>query len=265
MKVFEPANLAREAILSASSWFDEGSAPSLAADGIIGVDGSGEWSSGGEQHPWLSLEWVESKMINKITLFDRVNTTDNAISGKLTFSDGSSVDVQDIPADGSAKELSFPSRAVTWVKFEVTEGQGSHVGLSEIQVFEAENAAVKAEVTASSEYSSDYSAAKVSDGIIAVQGAGEWASQGEVEPWIRLDWKEERTISLIILHDRMNLADDARGGTLTFSDGSTLEVTDIPANGEGKVIPFADKKVTWVKFDIHGAGSNVGLSEIRIY
>ena len=173
--------------------------------------------------------------------------------------------MRDIPADGSAKELSFPSRAVTWVKFEVTEGQGDHVGLSEIQVFEAENVAAKAEATASSEYNDDYGAAKVSDGIIAVQGAGEWASQGETSPWIRLDWKEERTIDLIILHDRMNLADDARGGTLTFSDGSTLEVADIPANGEGKAIPFPDKRVTWVKFDIHGTGSNVGLSEMRIY
>ncbi|MDF2716843.1 MAG: hypothetical protein K0R28_3768, partial [Paenibacillus sp.] len=250
IKVFEPANLAREAILSASSWYDEGNAPAKAADGIVGVHGSGEWSSKGEQTPWLSLEWVESKMVNQITLYDRVNTDDNAVSGRLTFSDGSSIEVTDIPADGSAKTVSFPSRAITWIKFEVTGGEGSHVGLSEIHVFEAENAAVKASVTASSEYNGDYGASKVTDGIIAVQGAGEWASLGEKEPWIRLEWAEPRTMNQIILHDRMNLLDDARGGTLSFSDGTSIEVADIPANGEGKAVTFPDKTVTWVKLEL---------------
>lgn len=40
-----------------------------------------------------------------------------------------------LDAAGAVKEISFPSKTVTWVKFTVTSGSGVNVGLSEVQVY----------------------------------------------------------------------------------------------------------------------------------
>jgi fibronectin type 3 domain-containing protein len=50
------------------------------------------------------------------------------------------------------------------------------------------NIASQAGFSASSEYSSNFAASKVADNIIGIQDSGEWASKGEVNPWIQLNW-----------------------------------------------------------------------------
>ncbi len=120
-----------------------------------------------------------------------------------------------------------------------------------------------AAVTASSYYDAAYSPDKVFDGIIGQ--SGEWASKGEQNPWIQVNWTTNQTINKVIFHDRPNLADYAPGGTLTFSDGSTVTVSGIPNNGSAYSVTFPDKTVTWVKFQVSGgSGPNVGLSEMKI-
>jgi hypothetical protein len=60
--------------------------------------------------------------------------------------------------------------------------------------------------------------------------------------------------------------DDANGGTLSFSDGSTVAVTGIPKDGTIREVTFAGKTASWVRFELAGGtGLNVGLSEIQIY
>ncbi|WHY78448.1 family 20 glycosylhydrolase [Neobacillus sp. WH10] len=121
------------------------------------------------------------------------------------------------------------------------------------------NLAPSATITASSEFNSNYAASKVAD------GTGEWASKGEQNPWIQLNWTDSQTINEITFYDRPNLADWAPGGTLTFSDGSSLEVSGIPNNGSAFTVTFPRKTVTWVKFQVSGgSGPNVGLSEIEV-
>lgn len=258
-------NIARLAKASASSEFNSDYGAAKVIDGISGIHGAGEWASAGERNPSIKLEWTQVRDVRQVVLYDRMNLDDNALEGTLKFSDGSTIEVKDIPVDGSGKTVSFPVKHVAWIEFDVTGGQGWNVGLSEIEVFEKEDPAKTAQVTSSTEYNEDYSAAKAVDGIIGVQGSGEWASRGELNPWIQLSWTEPRTVSGITLYDRMNLQDDANSGTLVFSDGSRIEVSGIPSDGAGKEIDFPPKTVEWVRFEVTGGtGANVGLSEIEV-
>ncbi|MFC9600246.1 LamG-like jellyroll fold domain-containing protein [Peribacillus butanolivorans] len=121
-----------------------------------------------------------------------------------------------------------------------------------------------ATVTASSIYNASFTPDKVFDGIGQAVN-GEWASKGEKNPWIQVNWTTNQTFNKIIFHDRPNTTDWAPGGTLTFSDGSTLTVSGIPNDGSAYSVTFPDKTVTWVKFQVSGgSGSNVGLSEMKI-
>lgn len=127
------------------------------------------------------------------------------------------------------------------------------------------NVAPNSAVSVSSVFSADYVGTKAVDGIIGVNGSGEWASSGEQNPWIRLTWPSAQTVDTIRLYDRPNLSDSANGGTLTFSDGSSLPVSGIPNDGSMKEVIFAAKTITWVNFQVAGGvGPNVGLSEFQV-
>ena len=123
-------------------------AAAKAVDGIIGKTDEGEWASNGEQTPWLRLTWPAPQTINRICLYDRPNRTDNANGGMLSFSDGSSIAVTGMPAAGTAKDVSFPNKTVTWVRFVASAGVGSNIGLAEIQVISGTRN-IAAEATAS--------------------------------------------------------------------------------------------------------------------
>lgn len=111
-----------------------------------------------------------------------------------------------------------------------------------------------------------YAAAKAVDGIIGKTDQGEWASNGEQTPYLRLAWPARQTINRIRLYDRPNRTDNANGGTLSFSDGTTMAVTGIPTDGSPKEVTFGDKTVVWVQFVASaGVGQNVGLAEIQVF
>ena len=95
------------------------------------------------------------------------------------------------------------------------------------------NIAPSATVSVSSQYSSAYSGPKAVDGIIGQLDNGEWASLGEMNPWIQLTWAGPQTVDRVRLYDRPNTTDWANGGTLTFSDGSSVTVPagSLPNNG----------------------------------
>ena len=68
-----------------------------------------------------------------------------------------------------------------------------------------------------------------------------------------------------MLYDRTS-GDDANGGTLTFSDGSTVDVSGIPGNGDAKTVTFAMRTFDSVRFQVNGGtGPNVGLLEFEVY
>src|SRR5439155_975177 len=74
-------------------------------------------------------------------------------------------------------------------------------------------------------------------------------------------------VSQYVLWDRPNLTDKVRAGTLTFSDGSTLYVGQLPDNASsGYSVSFATKSITSVKFTVTQAvGANIGLSEFQVF
>lgn len=128
------------------------------------------------------------------------------------------------------------------------------------------NIAPEASVSASSEYpDSNYAKENVIDGVVGSHGSGEWASNGETKPWVKLTWSEERSTNRIILYDRPNADDYIDGGILTFSDSTSIDAGALPNDGEALIIQFPYKKVSWVKFQVtSGGGYNVGLSEIKV-
>jgi predicted alpha-1,2-mannosidase len=139
-----PDNIAPKAKITASTVLNEAFAANKISDGIIGVSGSGEWACEGVttdwgyvRFPWIQLSWDKPQAINKIVLYDRPSLGEHIAGGKLLFSDGSIVWVNQIPDDGTAKAVSFETKTVEWVKFITTDGKGKDLGFSEIEVFPA--------------------------------------------------------------------------------------------------------------------------------
>ncbi|TCO55897.1 DUF7402 domain-containing protein [Actinocrispum wychmicini] len=230
-------------------------------DGIVGVHETGEWASNQELTPNIRLDWTTPQAVGRVALYDRANPTDRILAGRLEFSDGTTVQVPELPNDGTGKVVSFPVRDVTWMRFVVTDGAGLNVGLSELQVFAGGNVARDGTVTTSSQANLDVNGQlKATDGITTA--AGEWVST-ETNPWIRISWVNSQVLDRIVLSDRPGPV-NANSGTLTFSDGTSVPVTGIPANGAPKVVSFPARPVTWVKFQVTGgSGTGVGLAELR--
>ena len=114
-----------------------------AVDGIVGGypgDKSQEWSAGSKVGATLTLTWATPQTIDHIWLYDRPNTTDQITSGTITFSDGSSLPVGELPNDASKPfDLHFPAKTITSLTFQVTgvKTGTENAGLAEIGVFRA--------------------------------------------------------------------------------------------------------------------------------
>lgn len=136
-------NIAPFAKASASS-SAEGSSPSGINDGIIRIENKGEWVSDAREmfwgeidFPWVRLDWEKPVKIRKILIYDRVSEKSHAASVKLSFSDGSSTEAGAIPENGAPLEIILDEKKTSFVKAEITDGTGSFIGLSEIEVYPA--------------------------------------------------------------------------------------------------------------------------------
>ncbi|PEZ02505.1 hypothetical protein CN326_20000 [Bacillus sp. AFS018417] len=229
---------------------------------------------------WFELTKVEDKTLNSITV--PADITDVAIGTAKTaaalglpekvalVTDGGNVNAS---VNWDVNSASYDPTAMTAQTFTVTGEVILPIGVTNpnsvplttsIRVTVNKIPTSNATVTASSYYNASYTPDKVFDGIGQAVN-GDWASKGEQNPWIQVNWTTNQTINKIIFNDRPNPADWAPGGTLTFSDGSTLTVSGIPNDGSAYSVTFPDKTVTWVKFQVSGgSGPNVGLSEMKI-
>lgn len=139
-----PGNIAPLAKVTASTTAGEKYNAKNVTDGIIGVDGMGEWACEGQttdwgyiRLPWIQLEWNEPREINKVILYDRASTKENIAGGKILFDDGSVVWVNQIPSDGSGIAVTFSARRTKSIRFITHDATGSEIGFSEIEVFGA--------------------------------------------------------------------------------------------------------------------------------
>lgn len=134
-------NLAPRAIATASSvWMDQ--PVSGAIDGVVdGMPGSRfrEWASNRERDgAWLKLQWPKPVKAGRILLYDRPNEADHVLAGKILLSDGTVLDVGELPADAkTAFDLKFKPRQIKWLVFVITavSERTAWSGISEIAVF----------------------------------------------------------------------------------------------------------------------------------
>ncbi|WP_242206398.1 GH92 family glycosyl hydrolase [Aestuariivivens insulae] len=139
-----PGNIANKAKATASASLNSGLDISQVNDGVVRYAILGEWASdskmnfwGGVNYPWMQLDWDSPQTINKVVFYDRTTLHSHTAGGTLYFSDGTQISVTAIPNDGSPKTVVFPDKKVEWIKFQVTDGNGDYLGLSEIEVFPA--------------------------------------------------------------------------------------------------------------------------------
>lgn len=137
-----PYNIASKAKVIVSSSIDTEHGANCINDGIIRQEGEGEWQSasnvtfwGEIDYPWVQLEWDSTVHVEKIIIYDRPDKKKNASGGVLHFSDGSKVSVLSIPNDGAPCVVQFTPRSTDWIRFEITDGEGENIGLSEIEVY----------------------------------------------------------------------------------------------------------------------------------
>ena len=114
-----------------------------AVDGV--ADGApahedNEWSvPHGTPQAWIKLTWPQPIKAMRILLYDLPNPDDQVLAGKLTFSDGSSLNVGALPNDGKTPaNLTFPEKQITWVRFDITQSSPTTkgAGIAEFGVFD---------------------------------------------------------------------------------------------------------------------------------
>ena len=136
----------------------------------------------------------------------------------------------------------------TWT-FQLSVSDGAFTSASDSVVVyggtPARNVAPQASPTASSQNTATSSRARQAidrkiDGY-PWDSTLEWATTGQREgAWIRLTWSQPMRINSVRLHDRPNLNDWVTGGTLSFSNGSSVPVGALDNDGRaGTTLSFA--------------------------
>lgn len=105
-------------------------------------DPAQEWATGTSTVPsWVQLDWTSKYRMRTIYLFSPANPLNKVTSGKLTFSDGTSVTVGAVSQGGTAINLGTAGKTVNWVRFTITGTSfnllSASVGLAEIKIFNA--------------------------------------------------------------------------------------------------------------------------------
>jgi hypothetical protein len=137
-----PTNLAPAATATASSEYTTYSQTAAKVkDGFTDGHPNGnyahEWATNLQRSGWVQLSWAQPVSLSKVTLFDRPNQQDNVRSGTVSFSSGAPVAVGALSNNGSAKDVAFAARTVSWVRFTVGSVSNSTyaVGLAEFQAW----------------------------------------------------------------------------------------------------------------------------------
>ncbi|OPY00311.1 MAG: glucosamine-6-phosphate deaminase-like protein [Syntrophorhabdus sp. PtaB.Bin006] len=291
IEVFEAReNIAPFAIVAASTESEYTHQQAIkAVDGCIDGypgDPACEWATKSEKAgAWLELSWPVGHAVDQVILYDRPNSTDQILSGTITFSDGSSIHVGPLENSGKGVAYSFPRKEITWLRLTINSVKTgtANVGLAEIEVFEIGvsgannttqvNIAPDATVVASSQNTRpDQQAIKAVDGCIdgyPGDPACEWATVAEkAGAWIELAWPIEHRVNKVVLYDRCNSYDRILGGIITFSDGANIEVGPLENSCKGMMYTFSARPVNWLRFTVTRASTgtaNVGLAEIEVF
>ena len=138
---------------------------------------------------------------------------------------------------------------------------------------QSSNIASLATVTASSEnVTTNQQAIKAVDGVAdgyPGDHTKEWATLNQRSgAWLKLVWPSTYSVDKIVLNDRPNTSDQILGATISFSDGSTLQVGPLDNAGGATTYTFSAKAITNLTMtvtQVSSSTSNVGLAEIEVY
>lgn len=263
--------------ISASSTFRTSNVDNV-VDGCVNgypSDPTCEWVSQGRQGEWVELHWASQVSVGKIVLYDRPNVRDQVLSGTLVFSDGSSIQLGPLENSARAVEYKFPRREITWLRLiiDTVSSTTSTIGLAEIEVFEARiNVAPLAYVTASTENCPYQCAIKAVDGHADGYPGDftrEWSTKLQrIGAWLELSWPVEHEVDMVVLYDRPNNTDQILSATLTFSDGTSMQVGPLVNSGQGVTYSFPKKRITWLRLTVDAVKArtaNIGLAEIEVF
>jgi GH43 family beta-xylosidase len=118
---------------------------------------------------------------------------------------------------------------------------------------------------------SGYSLGSLNDGEIGIYtkfaDLYEWMSNDEkTGTWAQLDWPQAQTITSVAVYDSASPDRKISKGQLTFSNGTTMNVTFPNEHGAAAIATFPPMQASWVKFEateMLGTGY-AGLSEIVV-
>lgn len=137
-----PYNIAPRAKVTVSSQLNGQCGASCLTDGIIRVPGKGEWVSDSQMQFWgvinfpsVDFEWPDTVTISKVTVYDLPSLKSHTAACMLVTDGGQRIEVSAIPDNGAPREVSFAPVRTKHLKVELTDGDGVHLGLSEIEIF----------------------------------------------------------------------------------------------------------------------------------
>ena len=102
-----------------------------------------------------------------------------------------------------------------------------------------------------------------------VDSTKEWATNRQgAGAWLKLTWNSNYTVDKVVLYDRPNLYDQIVSATLSFNDGSSVQVGPLNNAGGATVVTFAPKSISQVTMTVNtvkSSTSKIGLAEIEVF
>lgn len=125
-------------------------------------------------------------------------------------------------------------------------------------------------IYASSEYSSDYRASFAADGIVRRQDMRlpNWVTNYQKEGTLTLTWDTEQILTRVLFYDIGDMTNRVEGVTMTFDNGTVLELGALNNNGSPKGLDFEEPiRTSGVEIHVRGTAQTeaVGLSEVEFF
>lgn len=273
-----PPSLAGEAGVSASS-SALGASPHDAVTGTEGRHSKG-WRSGPETTgAWLELEWSRPHDVRRVVIVRNSMNQPGITDGFLSFSDGSDLQLR-LSTTSPRSVVSFGRRSVDRLRFTVTavnDGARS-VSISAFTVDDhadagavATDAAADGEIGALASISqSGGSGASDPRGLLGASSDDDlgWSVPRPGGAWVQLDWPTARELTTIEVSGRAGSSAALARGTLTFSDGASLQLGSVLSDPDHPTqISFMPRSTTSVRLSVDsvsGKGPLV-LAGLRVY
>jgi hypothetical protein len=276
--------LASAAVVTASSTHRGASARDLVTSGSATAPGA-VWQSAAETRgAWVQLSWPTTHQLRRMTVVRNSLDEPGMRSGFLSFGDGSFLQFS-LSRSSRVTDIAFSPRPVDRVRLTAStvDPGATSVTLAEILATSEPrpddvvlddladgNAALSATFSQSPQArASDPRALQDGSGTDDPADIGQpWTVDRPKGAWVRLDWARPRELTSLAIVGSGGRAARPSALTVTFDDGSRLQVGEILADPtRPTVVNFMPRVTTSVRISLDGVkGSGaVALGEVRAY